>query len=370
MTTFQKMVDNMTYQISQEGPLKRLVSESYNYTFNLDNGHFMRWGAEIEDDPEWSPFGPEILDLEISTGECLGRCPFCYKENGVPRSPTKHMTLETFKGILDRMPPTLTQIALGLTDVRGNPDLFNMIREADRRGIKCNYTTHGLDMDDDAANLTAELCGAVAVSIVNKDKSYDTVQKLTDLGMTQVNIHFMLSSERIDKAMELVREIKTDPRLAKLNAVVFLQYKPKGGNTDKFTTPSFEDFSTLIRYCDNAGVSYGFDSCTAPMYMKVIKGQPNEELLEQYVEPCESGLFSAYINVDGEFFACSFCENEHGWKTGMNVFDYDNFEDLWRSPRLDKWRKTLLDNERACPMYSLGDGQSQPLYQIKELNNA
>jgi MoaA/NifB/PqqE/SkfB family radical SAM enzyme len=359
------MVYDMQYTITQDGTWKTLQSTSYNYVFNLKTGYFARWGASEEDDPEWSPFGPEILDLEISTGECLGKCQFCYKKNGVPRSPTKHMTLDTFKGILDRMPLTLTQIALGLTDVMGNPDLFDMIREADSRGIKCNYTTHGLDMDDDAAKLTAELCGAVAVSIVNKEKSYNTVKKLTDLGMTQVNIHYMLSGERVEAAMRLVHDIKNDPRLAKLNAVVFLQYKPKGGNTDKFTTPSLEDFRALIRCCDDAGIRYGFDSCTAPMYMRVIEDHPNAKQLEQYVEPCESGLFSAYINVDGEFFACSFCEGEQGWQEGISVFDYDRFEDLWRSPRLDAWRKMLLDNKRACPMYSLGDGQSKPLYQIQ-----
>ncbi len=258
----------------------------------------------------------------------------------------------------------LQQIAYGLTDVYANPDFFAIMRHAKSQAIACNYTTHGLDMDDWAADETAKLCGAVAVSIVNKEKTYDCVKMLTDRGMTQVNIHYMLSSERFDNAMALVEDINNDPRLAKLNAVVFLQYKPKGNNKNSYHTPSLAQFKSLVAHCEDNGVAYGFDSCTAPMYMRVIENHPDRKKLEECVEPCESGLFSSYINVLGEFFACSFCEGEAGWTEGISVFDYDNFVDLWKSSRLDKWRKTLLANDRACPMYKLGDGKSEKLYNV------
>jgi len=342
--------------------LKVLHSPDYNFIFNKQSGFFARWGATQDDDPDWSPFGPEILDLEISTGECLGRCRFCYKVNGTLRSETRHMTIGSFEDLLRRMPPTLTQIAFGITDVYGNPDFFAMMRHARDKGIIPNYTTHGLDMDEWAANETAEVCGAVAVSVVNKEKTYNTIQQLTDNGMTQVNIHFMLSAERVFSALALVDDIKNDYRLAKLNAVVFLQYKPKGNNTHLFNPPSLREFQTLVDYCDSNGVRYGFDSCTAPMYMRIIEDHPRRAELEQCVEPCESGLFSSYVNVNGDFFACSFCEGEDGWTEGISVFEYDNFVDLWRLPKLDKWRETLLTNQRACPMYQLGDGSSGKLY--------
>jgi len=256
----------------------------------------------------------------------------------------------------------LQQIALGLTDTTSNPDFWEILEECNKRQIKPNFTTHGLDMTSDIASRVSQLCGAVAVSIVNKEKSYNAIKILTDAGMTQINIHFMLSSERFEAAISLIHDIKTDPRLAKLNAVVFLQYKPKGGNTDKFSTPSQEQFKLLIEHCDKNEIRYGFDSCTAPMYVNVIENHPDRERLEQLVEPCESGLFSSYINSKGEFFACSFCEGETGWIEGISIFDYDNFVDLWHSPRLDKWRKTLLGNKRACPMYELGDGNSCRVY--------
>ena len=335
---------------------KVLNSPGYNFVFDKTTGFFARWGETKDDDPTWSPFGPEILDLEISTGKCTGRCRFCYKENGTPKNATKHMTLETFKEILNRMPKTLTQIAFGITDVRGNPDFFNMMRYARDNGIAPNYTTHGLDMDDEAADLTAELCGAVAVSVVNENKTFETVEKLTSRGMQQVNIHFMISEERMENAHQLVVKINTDNRLRDLNAIVFLQYKPKGGNTDKFSVPSLERFKELVQHCEMSGVRFGFDSCTAPMYEQVVKGHPREKELLQYAEPCESALFSSYVNVDGKFFPCSFAEGrDNCWgNDGIDVLSFSSFHDVWMHSKTQEWRKRLLDNQRCCPLYQLG----------------
>ena len=52
---------------------KALFSEDYNFIFKKNDGFFMRWGKTKEDDPQFSPYGPEILDLEISSGKCNGR---------------------------------------------------------------------------------------------------------------------------------------------------------------------------------------------------------------------------------------------------------------------------------------------------------
>ena len=43
-------------------------------------------------------------------------------------------------------------------------------------------------------------------------------------------------------------------------------------------------------------------------------------------------------------------------------FNYDSFMEVWHSERVEEWRKVLLDNRRACPMYELGDGSSGQVY--------
>lgn len=352
-------------QVTENATWKVFQSPSYNYVFDRITGYFARWGTDREDDPTWSPFGPEILDLEISTGACKGRCRFCYKANGTPINHTKHMTLDTFKRILEKMPNTLTQIAFGITDVYGNPDFFDMMRYAREQGVVPNYTTHGLDLDQNAINLTTELCGAVAVSVVNKQKTFEAVQALSKR-MKQVNIHFMISEERLEDAYQLICDMKDDPRLYKMNAVVFLQYKPKGRFTDQFTPITFPHFRELVEYCEAAGVRFGFDSCTAPMYEKIIEGRPEADRLREFVEPCESAIFSSYVNADGDFFPCSFCEGQPGWEEGISVVNCKTFDDVWSHKRVREWRINLWQNCRACPMYDLGDEQSRPLYQLEK----
>lgn len=336
--------------ISENQEYKKCVSEGYNFIFRKSDGLFLRWGTTKEDDPQYSPFGPEILDLEISEGECLGNCPFCYKCNGSGVE-THNMTLEEFKTIFHKIPQTLTQIAFGITNIHTNPDFFAMMEYSREHGVTPNYTCHGLDVDEEVARKTAETCGAVAVSIVNKEKSYNAIKMFTDAGMKQVNIHFMLSEETFDRAFQIVDDIATDPRLKNLNAIVFLQYKAKGRQPDRFHAISSPDkYKALVQYAEERKVGIGFDSCSAPLYFKSIEGHPNREMLSQFAEPCESfGMFSSYINCYGVYFPCSFCEGEPGWEEGLDVLNCQDFlEDVWHAPLVQKWRKMLLESSQGC----------------------
>ena len=86
-----------------------------------------------------------------------------------------------------------------------------------------------------------------------------------------------------------------------------------------------------------------------------MMGTKIEEHARLVAEPCESGLFSSYINCHGEFFVCSFSEGEKEWKDGINVLDCGSFlEDVWYNDKVNEWRKKLLDNNRCCPIFDLG----------------
>ena len=60
---------------------KILSSTGYNYIYDKRTGFFMRWGKTLEDDPQFSPYGPELVDMELSINGCPNNCPFCYKNN-------------------------------------------------------------------------------------------------------------------------------------------------------------------------------------------------------------------------------------------------------------------------------------------------
>lgn len=345
----------------QNATHKFVRSESYNYDFNKMTGEFARWGKTFDDDPEYAP-KPEILDIEITT-KCHGPagklCSFCYKSN----NPKGHnMSLETFQGIIDQMPKSLTQIALG-ADAQGitNPDMFDMMQYARDKGIIPNLTV--ADVSKEVAGKLASVAGAVAVSVYKHagfDVAFDSVKRLADAGMKQINLHYMISKATLEDAYAVTEAMKTDPRLANVNAIVFLSLKQKGrGRKHEYVTQV--EYKALVEHCLDKGVPFGFDSCSAPTFLDSVKDHPNFEQFNQMAEPCESTLFSSYINELGHFYPCSFTEKwvEGGWAEGLDVTQSKDFlKEIWNHPKTVDFRHTLINNKdsnncRNCPAFAV-----------------
>lgn len=328
---------------------KRIISQDYNLIFSKKTGLSLRCGKTLEDDPSFCPYGPEILDLEISVNGCPNNCPFCYKNN-TSEEPI-NMSFEVFKTILDKMPPTLTQIAFGITGIQTNPDFIKMMEYCRKKGIVPNFTLSGIDITDEIANKCSKLVGAVAVSAYKTDKNicYNTVKKFSDLGIEQTNVHLMISQETLSFAYEVINDSLSDERLNKLNAIVFLSLKNKGRAKQKFQPVTVEEYEKLIHYCFEKKARIGFDSCSAPKFEYTVKrmniSDKEKSELISLSESCESfGLFSSYINVFGDFYPCSFAENEEGWEDGISVLNCRNFlEDVWYSEKLNKYRQMSLN---------------------------
>jgi len=122
---------------------KILQSEKYNFLFNKKNGFFVRWGETKEDDGDLTLGLPEIADIEVSTvcNGVNGICKFCYKENN-PKG--ENMTIDNFKIILDKLPPTVTQVALGIGNIDGNPDLWAIMEHCHQKGVIPNITINNI----------------------------------------------------------------------------------------------------------------------------------------------------------------------------------------------------------------------------------
>ncbi len=339
---------------------KFLFSENANYAFDKETGYMESWGRTKKDDPVKFP-APTILDLEVTT-ICLGigspgvLCPFCYKAN-TPNG--KNLSFEDFKKIFDKLPKSITQIAFGAdSQCKTNPDIWDMMLYAKDRGVIPNITVAQLDKE--TACKLASICGAVAVSRYHdKDICYNSVKYLSDCGLDQVNIHYMIADQTYERALQTIRDAASDERLKGLNAIVFLSLKTKGRG-EHFTPLSQEKFNTLVALCDELGVSYGFDSCSSIKYFKSLSAEDYQKY-SGYVQPCESTLESSYINVDGEFFPCSFTEGTQGWETGISVLNCNDFvEDVWNNPRTEEFRKKLMETAcgnkfscRECPIYRI-----------------
>lgn len=399
--------------ISQNKTWKALRSESLNYNFNKETGYLQRWGVTFDDDPAFAPF-PEILDIEI-TSICNGPnnrlCKFCYKGN----TPKGHnMTLSEFKTIIDKM-PFLTQMALG-ADAHGttNPDMFDMMAYARSKNIIPNITLS--DISEEVSEKLAVVAGAVAISVykhagfeiayrsaenvirssakqnkialdnegkiigrcefienanLHKISTTKSLQELMDenpeqahnlykrFGIT-VNFHYMISAETIKDAWTLMEDMKTNPTLKYVNAVVFLSLKQKRrGKNNNYVNQ--DQYNELVQSLMEKNVPFGFDSCSAPSFIESVKDHKDFDKYRTLTEDCEATLHSSYINEYGEFFPCSFTEGwvEGAWETGLDVLNCNDFiKDIWFHPRTKQFREALLSNTddlgcRNCPAFSV-----------------
>lgn len=322
--------------------------------------------TEGKNEDLFSPAGCYIADIEVTT-ICHGvpqpdgskkLCSVCYKKNS---SVGTFMSIDTYRKVLDNINQNnvLTQVALGVdAEAKTNPDLEEIFAYTRSKGIVPNLTVAALD--DETANLIAKYCGAVAVSRYdNKDICYDTIKKLTDLGMTQVNMHFCIHNDNFDSVMETLDDIRSDSRLEKLNAVVFLSLKQKGRGIG-FQRLSDERFSVLYKRCIEEKIRHGFDSCTATRYMNESINYGNYEDVVEYSQSCESTRESLFCNVDGQFFPCSFVEKTKGWETGLDLTNPNiNFlDDVWYHPRTVEFRNKLLctkdcNGNCSCPVFNV-----------------
>jgi hypothetical protein len=202
----------------------------------------------------------------------------------------------------------------------------------------------------------------VAVSAYQADKTvcYDTVEMLRSRGMRQVNIHLLVAAESMGFVREILDDRKSDKRLKDLNAIVFLGVKPKGRAKGAFHPASVEDYREIVGRCLASGVGFGFDSCSAVAFEHVIQGldipEKQKRGMAMMAEPCESALFSFYVNVKGEAWFCSFAESEPDVEPVSVLAASDFIEDVWYAPQTVAFRRRVIEcrNERrACHVHEV-----------------
>jgi hypothetical protein len=392
-----ELIDGSFGTLIETKDLKAFKSENYNFLFIKKDGQFFRWGngkdlelpekadgrhfelyniwkflwkdkcegfkdfvKNLETDGDLKYGLPEILDLEIAE-ICdgipgIGPCKFCYKSNTGFKG--ENMSFEKFKEIFDKLPNTITQIAFGCGTLRKHPEMWDMFKYCRENDVVPNLTVNG-DVDKEEFDKIAEYARSCAVSIYDKDISYNAIKELTDRGMTQINIHYMISEETYEKAFELMDDIKTDPRLEKLGALVLLNLKPKGRAVkNNFNKLSQEKFDKLFKYGLDNKISLGFDSCGAAKVTNFMNSNsPKYDFMKNYIEPCESGTYSTYINVKGNFFPCSFSEGEGEWKEGIDVSKVKDFiKDVWFNEKTKEFTKKVHNCRECnigCPIFDV-----------------
>lgn len=311
----------------------RRHSEEYNFFGDTDTGLTMRWGSTIKSNPWYAPW-PELADISISN-HCTKGCEFCYKDSTDNES---FMSLQEYEYVLSSLQSeqwgNVFQVALGGGEPLEHPEFIEILNITKAKGIVANFTTNGIHIDKKVAESIKNKVGAVAISISKAEEiNYDKIKLLTDEGI-KTNIHFVLDNESLQDAIDIL-EGKYNEMLQKVNGVIFLTYKPKGrASLDKCLKmdTQLEKFIKLIDK-NRASVRIGFDACFVPLLMS------NTKVNVDYIDSCECGFFSVYIDEKMNVKPCSFA-NDDRFSYNLNKYDFQN---IWTN-KYEVYRKDIMKN--------------------------
>ncbi len=331
---------------------KSFENEEYEVHFNTKTGMEVLKGKDGTD-----PFKtqlPLLIDVGIM-GSCKNSCEFCYQG----RFKEPHMTLENFKIIIDQIKHHSNQVALG---GRGDPNLHPQFKEiveyARNNGVVPNYTTSGRELTDEHVEMS-EPCGAVAVSDYGNTFTYEAINKLINAGV-KTNIHLIFSRTNYDKSMSILYGYtpwkkhgggsfkKFKFNVNKLNAVIFLLFKPQGEGRDKTGfIPSkmhLESFANKV-FNPQCKFKIGMDSCLVNHVLKYVDPPAIQKMA---VDTCESSRMSVYISPSMRMIPCSFADHPE-W--GVKITNKQDIDYIWnRSMKFNQFRSIIKKNPSCCPV--------------------
>lgn len=315
--------------------------------FNETTGHYVRSGiikngVESAEDPFMASF-PELLDVGImghcrhgQSGLCLQAGVECYQDGLHANAP--NMALEDFEEIVRQCRGKTYQIALGGC---GDPDqhehFADILETCHQAGIVPNFTTSGLGLNSELAQLCKKHCGAVALSWYRSTYTLRAIDLLFQADV-KTNIHYVVSNSTIEEAVTRLKE-RSFP--VGVNAIVFLLHKPVGLGSQaqvlKCDDLRVKEFLELA--CGgNHGYKIGFDSCSIPRLIS-----QSIDVNQDSVDTCEGARWSAYITSDMLMLPCSFDNQSKRWAVDLRSH---TIQEAWDSSVFEDFRRYF---RQSCP---------------------
>jgi len=323
---------------------KQIKNDKYSIWFDSINGFEILTGINGNPDP-FILDSPSLIDIGIM-GHCKNNCKICYQGNvNIP-----NMTFENFKTIIDQCKDHINQVALGgKGDPNKHEDFEKILQYCRVNNVVPNYTTSGNDLTDAEVYITKMYCGRVAVSNYDQDFTYTALNKFIERDV-KTNIHFVLSTETFENALRILQgeDIwnKKFP-FEKLNAVVFLLFKPQGNGSDKkylcLSPDQLKQFSESLKEA-KCKFKVGCDSC---LINKIINARELTEFEKMVADSCEGSRMSCYISPDMRFMPCSFGNK---FSDGIPITEDNTIQKIWDNglPFIH-FRKVLEKNPACCP---------------------
>lgn len=313
--------------------------------FDPKTGFYMRTGVLDENgkdtgvDPFMTTY-PELLDIGIMQQcVCAHRCNVDCYQKAIERK-GNNMSLEDFRSILEQCKGKTFQYALGgAGDVDTHENFEELVKLCREYNIVPNFTTSGILMTKEKAEICKKYCGAIAVSEHFADYTERALDLLLEAGV-KTNIHYVLSNKSIDTAIE---RLKSNSFKKGINAVVFLTYKPVGlgveENMLRADDPRVAEFFSLI---DNGNFHHkiGFDSCAAAGLVNFTKSVNMDS-----IDFCEGARYSAYIDANMNMMPCSFANQDSSWFVNLREH---TIQEAWDSEIFEKFRYSLRNSCAGC----------------------
>lgn len=308
-----------------------------NTGFYVRSGVMGEYGKDTGVDPFMRCF-PSLIDVGIMNKcVCAHKCNVDCYQRAIDRCGA-NMSLEDYKSILEQCKGKTFQYALGGA---GDPDTHEhfekILKLSNEYGIVPNFTTSGIMMTEWKAKLCKKYCGAVAVSEHFADYTQKAIDMLLSAGV-KTNIHFVLSKNSIDYAIDKLKNGGFDSRI---NAVVFLLYKPIGlGKKENILTmdnPKVKEFFELVD-TGNYPHKIGFDSCSCGGIVNF-----SQHIDMNSIDFCEGGRYSMYIDADMNAMPCSFGNQNSKYFVSLRKY---SIEEAWDSEIFNQFRNSL---NHSCP---------------------
>lgn len=334
--------------------IRNYPDSDYVVLFDKSSGAFLRLG-QSEESPFYNAKAPELLDISI-TNYCERNCSFCYRSSNING---KHMDIEEYiRLVKEAQQLGVLQIALGGGNPNQHPDFIDILRVTRKHSIIPSYTTNGQGMSDEIYKATKEYCGALAVSWYPPYIDALNVIEKSNENNIRINIHFMLNQSTIKDAILLLHN---ESIIKRVNAVVFLNYKPIRSSLDLCLKDDtiLNEFLNAVketRYC-----KIGFDSCMISFLTKL-----NGTLKPETIDFCEAARFSAFISEESFMFPCSFmCETsiqgidlkthsiQDAWENGIT---FQQTRQLLSEPSKQLY---FIDKCKTCSNYDFCHGGCQ-----------
>ena len=327
--------------------VKVIETDEYAIVFNPRTGEEVLTGINGHEDPFVLQY-PSMLDIGIM-GHCDNKCSFCYQGDGYE----PNMSLDGFRQLIYQSKEYVNQVALG---GRGDPNQHENFKEilecCVENRIVPNYTTSGINLTTEQTLLSKQYCGAVAVSAYGKDHTWKALKRLMEIEM-KTNIHYVVTKQNIMDVCELIQGkdiFNGNVDLEKLNAIVFLLFKPQGRGKNLDWSPTQDQIDVFAELIKSPETTFkiGMDSCLINKVAQSRKLTPTEEM---YADTCEGARMSCYITSDLRLVPCSFGNH---LKYGIDI-SKGNFQEVWKTGHsFTKFRKVLSVNKACCPFTVIG----------------